>query len=687
MSLHDGAFVFDESARILLPAKPSPNDTLLVRLLTAELSDWHTTPIQRLSVAQPPARGRLVVMGDVSNPLVAQFAARLKLRVSAAEPGPEGYTLRITPDLILIAGSDARGAFYGLQTLRQLIAKEDGRVAAPAAGIRDWPGRPLRFFRLHMPSREDMPFFKKLVRDVVALYKYNALMLETSGAMRYDRHPEINAGWVEFAKDLNYSRRDRAWGPNQELMDSGNHDVSGGRVLEKNEIAELLRWVRQFHIEVIPEIPSLTHSYYLLTRHRELAEMQDWEWPDAYCPSNPKSYELLFDVLDEHVEIFRPRTVCIGHDEWRIAVDSCPRCRGRKTSELFAEDVRKIHGHLAKRGVRTSIWADHFVESVRGVGTKVQKASTGHRYLWPGALTPDQVRQLIPKDILMLNWLWSLGPTSGEEVAASSQGLKNTQFLGAMGFEQALGNLEPQIENWDEQLKTPRLIGGGPSSWSLTAESTIGKDMMYDIIGCAGLLWSKERPTPLELRTLVQESQPRLRQYLAGAPPPSAEGEPVVAARMEAGAASVAVNADASSLIFRHAAARAGRNDWSHRYVYNIDDTADLLGHYEVVYEDGFVATVAVRYGINILERDGPAANQVRTYCYLCDPAPGGSFDFEWRNPRFGKVIREVRLKQASGFRRPFNRPAGGNEILWTGLSHVEKRTSPQPGAARRAPE
>jgi hexosaminidase len=687
MQNQSGVFLFDESVKILVPEKPAENDTLLVRQLTAELSDWYSTPVRLQTSAQPAAKGRVVVMGDIGNPLVAQYVARLKLAVSAKEPGPEGYVLKVTPDLVLIAGSDARGAFYGLQTLRQLIHKSDGRVTAAATDIRDWPDKPLRFFRLYMPSREDMPFFKKLVRDVVALYKYNSLILETSGAVRFDRHPEVNAGWIEFAKDLNYSRRDRPWGPNQEFMDSGNHDVSGGRVLEKAEIAEMLRWVRQFHIEVIPEIPSLTHSYYLLARHRELAEMQDWEWPDAYCPSNPKSYELLFDVLDEQIDLIRPRMICIGHDEWRIAVDSCPRCRGKKPAEMFAEDVRKIRAHLAAHGVRTAIWADHLVESVRGVGTKEQKTSTGHRYLWPGALTPAQVRALIPKDILMLNWFWSLAPTSGEEVSASSQGLKNTQFLSSMGFEQALGNLEPQVDNWDEQIRTPRVIGGGPSSWTLTAESTIGKDMMLDIIGCAGLLWSRDRPAPAELRALVQQSMPRLRQYIAGAPPPSAEGDPVVTVPVAAGATIVAVNADASSLIFRHAAARPGRNDWSHRYVYNIDDTADLLGHYEVVYEDGFVATVAVRYGIHILEKDGPAASQPRAYCYLCDPEPGGTFSFEWRNPRFGKLIREVRLKQASGFRRPQNRPAPANDILWTGLSRVEKRSSPQPGAARRAPE
>ena len=67
-----------------------------------------------------------------------------------------------------------------------------------------------------------------------------------------------------------------------------------------------MRFVRQHHVEVIPEIPSLTHSYYLLTRHRELAEVQDAEWPDTYCPSEPKVYDLLFDVLDEYIGVMHP---------------------------------------------------------------------------------------------------------------------------------------------------------------------------------------------------------------------------------------------------------------------------------------------------------------------------------------------------------------------------------------------
>lgn len=34
--------------------------------------------------------------------------------------------------------------------------------------------------------------------------------------------------------------------------------------------------------------------------------------------------------------------------------------------------------------------------------------------------------------------------------------------------------------------------------------------------------------------------------------------------------------------------------------IYNFDDTAVPLGWYEIIYEDGLVETIPIRYGMNI---------------------------------------------------------------------------------------
>jgi hypothetical protein len=58
----------------------------------------------------------------------------------------------------------------------------------------------------------------------------------------------------------------------------------------------------------------------------------------------------------------------------------------------------------------------------------------------------------------------------------------------------------------------------------------------------------------------------------------------------------------------------------------------------------------------------------------------GGTFyAFEWRNPRPGKVIREVRLHGASGFRNlTATRPAEENDVVLAGLSVVKKQKAPE---------
>ena len=50
----------------------------------------------------------------------------------------------------------------------------------------------------------------------------------------------------------------------------------------------------------------------------------------------------------------------------------------------------------------------------------------------------------------------------------------------------------------------------------------------------------------------------------------------------------IPIGADVSSIVFLHASAKGAANDMSYRYIHNFPDTADLLGWYEVVYEDGF---------------------------------------------------------------------------------------------------
>ena len=732
MELRDVCFDVDENVRILLPTEADECDLFLARLLMAELVDCHQVGVRMEEAERVPEGEPFVVMGTEGNPLVRRLCQQRGASVSSSDPGREGYALDVDGGGVLVAGSDAAGAFYGLQSLRQLIGRRDGRLVIQGAKVRDCPHKPFRGLRLYLPGRENSAFFKRLVRDFAAFFKYNTLVLEMNAAMRLDRHPELNAGWFEFAKSLNYTRRSRPEGPGRQFQDSAHHDTGDFAVIEKEEVADLVSFARRHQMEVVPEIPSLTHAYYLLTRHRELAEIQKAEWPDAFCPLEPEAYELYFDVLDEYIEVLQPKTIHIGHDEWRMPMGVCPKCRDRDYRELFVEDVRKIHEYLTSRGIRTAMWGDHLLESVRGVERRDAVSPGGYEYRMPGGLRPEQVVEEIPKDILILNWFWNTAKKPEYE--------RNDVQLEEWGFEQVYGNFTPQIvaQGYERRSARPSVLGGAPSAWAMTCEPVFGKDIMYTFVGCAGLLWSRKWHGPSELTGVVQSLMPDIRRRLHGASTPLEDGEKVAALdigsacscgpdlgegfRLRSGkvevdgavfelpgdgdalfsvsvgtrgvegtdlvavSAPIEVGLDPSSLVFLHACARAAGNAEGHFQIYNFDDTADLLGWYEVTYADGFVAVIPIRYGVNIAEWTWAQERRSGALCYAAAPvdcaaegtAPVAFFAHEWVNPRFGKVIREVRLKGSRDFIDAHGRPIESNAVVLLAVSVVEKRPGPE---------
>jgi hypothetical protein len=729
-------FVLNEQSFIALADGATEHDAFLAGLLRSELSDRYGFAIKTKTL-DGNKTANAIVMGSIANPLVRAECNRKGLDVNSVAGNPESYLLKADSEGILIAGGDDAGAFYGLQSVRQIIRKDkDNVVSFRGVLVEDRPYKPFRGIRLYMPGRDNIPFFKRFLRDFMALYKFNKVILEVSTCMRLDRHPEINAGWIDLAKELKYSRRERPDGPKGENQDSANHDAGDGGIVEKADVADVVQFAQQMHIEVIPEIPSLTHSYYLLTRHRELAEIQAAEWPDTYCPSNPDTYKLLFDVIDECVDVIKPKMVHIGHDEWRMPINVCPRCKGIAPPKLFAEDVNKIYDHLKQKNIQVSMYGDHLVESVRGKQVRTWKVK-GQPYQVPGALSPEEVKEWIPKDILIYNWFWDDNKKGEEE----NYGQQNDLFVEKMGFEQVFNNMLPNIQtqNWPKRSSLAGVIGGVPSSWAATTEFNFGKDLIYEFLGCENLLWSTHWPDQNDLRTIVQDMMPDIRQNLRGTVSPSLDNNPApksvdIAAYCNASAGQknieeppaglltgkvksgpavfelvdanandgkyaimvavegqkhlpgtqevrgIKIGKDVSSLIFLHACARPAKNEYAYRYIYNYDDTADLLGFYEMVYEDGLAITVPIRYGVNILEWNA----DIGKCLYGADkvncsqpgaPKPAAFYAFEWTNPRFGRKIMEVNLIGSHGFKGLWDKVIKDNAVALIAIDVVEPRS------------
>src|SRR4029077_2462992 len=181
----------------------------------------------------------------------------------------------------------------------------------------------------------------------------------------------------------------------------------------------------------------------------------------------------------------------------------------------------KIHDYLKARGIQTTMYGDYFIESVRGKGYKPIASSTGYEYRMPGALSPEQVLKLIPKDILILNWFWQ------DVRAKDGRGEPNDIKVQDFGFKQLFNNFTPAIEHWDRRGVRPSVVGGAPSAWAASNEYTFGKDLMHDYLGCENLMWSTHWHTEDELSKMVQQEMPDVRRRLGGVTLPSDDGDPV----------------------------------------------------------------------------------------------------------------------------------------------------------------
>ena len=315
----------------------------------------------------------------------------------------------------------------------------------------------MKALKLYLPAKENFGEFYKII-DYAAFLKYNTVFLEIGGAMEYKRHPEINMGWEKYTAQFK-----DAPGKSIEFQDSFDFpknsihwENAGGGYLSQEEVKELLRYCKKYNINVIPEVPLLSHSDYLLTEHKEFAENKEDPWTDTYCPENEKVYELVFEVLDEVIEVFSPSIVHIGHDEW-VNFCLCEKCKGQNAAELYAKDIKRIYDYLKEKNIRTMMWGDKLLPLIDSRGV----TWGGSRCIWFDAKTHTvptrylpstcQAIDLIPKDILIMHWSWRFGE-------------KYLQDLLSRGFEVVLGNYFPEIYYAKEKYNK-KIAGYCVSSW------------------------------------------------------------------------------------------------------------------------------------------------------------------------------------------------------------------------------
>lgn len=261
---------------------------------------------------------------------LADEGANMRITIRGAEG--EGYFLEIAGTYIDLTADGPAGAFYGIQTLRQLF--ENPYV--PCVYIEDKPDFAYRGF-YHDVTRGRVPTLgsmKRLIEDM-SYYKLNSLQL-------YIEHT--------FAF--------------QEMKDS----IEQTGYLTPEEIKELDDYCYDNFIEFVPSIATFSHLYELLQKesYKELCMLEDFE-PEyiglierhkhhTIDPLNPKSFVLIQSLIDQYVPLFRSERFNICCDEtFDLAAG---RHENIEPGRLYIDFAKKLVTYLQAKGKTVQIWGD-----------------------------------------------------------------------------------------------------------------------------------------------------------------------------------------------------------------------------------------------------------------------------------------------------------------------------------------
>jgi len=501
--------------------------------------------------------------------LKKEVPSEIKAKAGKADvKNQEEYAI-LSDENITVYGASERAILYGLTTLKQFIEENSLKKMV----LYDYPDKEIRGYRLFIPAKDRIDDFKKLI-DYVVEYKYNTLVIEVGGAMEYERRPIINEKWVEFCNEVKSTPygADRIQNQTYPWEKNSIHVANaGGSFLSKKEVKEIVKYCKERYFNVIPEVPSMSHSDYLVMAYPEINERVEDKYPDTYCPSNPKTYEILFDVLEEVIEVFEPIQIHIGHDELYTAA-KCEKCKDKSPVDLYVSDIIKINDFLKSKSIKCSMWCEKFFNGV------YQGRVCG------GAGNPDKdIPELypcagkVPKDVQLFNWYWFVLDKSFEFEVQD------------MGYEMVFGNYDAmRMINYRERID--RVKGGIISNWGPFIPEYMQRNMQYYALAyTAYTLWSHDFDNNVEDVLVEKASKKVYDSYL------ETLGDNYITAI--------------------HTTTHSKEIPKSFTDGKPIIDEDWVLGHYMVEFYDGTKEKLVVKYGNNIgnenLIKKSPEYNKI----------------------------------------------------------------------------
>lgn len=296
----------------------------------------------------------------------------------------EGYQLEITPKQIIIKASTGKGAFYAVQTLRQLIPAEfenasfvGNEIQIHAQTIQDEPQFQYRGMHLDV-ARHLFPvdFIKKYI-DALALLKMNT----------FHWHLTDDQGWrIEIKKypklqEVAAYRKETLIGhynSQPQLFDGKRY----GGFYTQEEIKDVVAYAQNRFVTIIPEIEMPGHAQAAIAAYPELGctgehvevATKGGVFEEIFCPTE-ETFTFLENVLDEVLALFPSNYIHIGGDE-------APKIRWKNSD--YCQALIKKEGLVDEQGLQS-----YFISRIEKYLNSKGRQIIGWDEILEGGLAPN----------------------------------------------------------------------------------------------------------------------------------------------------------------------------------------------------------------------------------------------------------------------------------------------------------
>ncbi|MGA2727658.1 MAG: family 20 glycosylhydrolase [Terracidiphilus sp.] len=305
----------------------------------------------------------------------------------------EGYVIaRMGENSLAVIAETPAGAFYGAQTVKQLIRGSGKDAVLLVPTIRDWPAMAHRglsddWSRGPLPS---MDFLKREIRTLAA-YKYNIFSPYFEHTFAYGSTPVA---------------------------------AFPGGAMTPDEARELVAYAAKYHITVIPEQESFGHLHHVL-KFEQYSPLGETPHGAVLAPGDAGTLPLISSWFGELAKVFPAPYAHVGADEtFELGLGRTrDQVKQQGLATVYLDFLSQIHETLAPLHKRLLFWGDIAVNSPELVGT-------------------------LPKDMIAVPWVYDARPDFTPEIVPFTKaGLETWVAPGVSNWNRVYPNNNVALSN------------------------------------------------------------------------------------------------------------------------------------------------------------------------------------------------------------------------------------------------